>query len=436
MSLSRVFKMAVSGIRTAICVFTALASLGLPTWGRDAHRDSSIVADEPTAHAHYNQMIDAMHRAKSLSYVCRYQHEATGRFQSGCTYRVWLKKPNFFRMETQTLSGKQGGILIGDGKALWIFWPSGLPQWEYVPESDADKTTRFSSYMTKPAPPGQHSIWHEARFLAAGMSFPILDASTFHGHVDSIEPHVDGVRGLGAERIGNEDCDKIEVRMIGGQRLWTLWLSKRDHLPRKLQEIVHVSYDVVTNEEWSSVVVNFEIPDSRFAWKPPAGWKEWKLADDDDHLLKPRSKAPDFELTSLGGERLRLSSYRGKSVWLCFWRVGCPPCLDELPYLQRLYEKCKDQGLVVLGVNCADDRNIVADYLRKHGVTFPQILDTSAAAEKVCYEEYGNGTVPLNYLIDGQGVIVDAWFGNSSKSHEREKAALRKIRGDWAESVP
>jgi len=414
------------------CFVAGICWFGLAAFAQGAGPSASP-ADEPAAHALYNQMIDAIHAAKSLSYACRYDREAKGIFKAGCTYRVWLKKPNFFRMEVTSLSGKQGGVLVGDGSTLWISWPNGRPQWQFVPESEADKKTRFSSYMTRPAPLAKHSIWHEARYLGYGMSYPILDASTFHGSLDSLEPHVSSVRSLGSEAIAGEECSQIEVRVIDGQRTWWLWLSKQDHLPRKLKEIVHIRYDVVTIETWSSVTTDADISDRLFAWKPPAGWSPWKLPEDEGSLLKPGSKAPDFELTSLNGGHIRLSDYRGKAVWLCFWRIGCPPCIEHLPYLQQLYAKCKDQGLVVLGIDCADDQKITADYLRKQGITFPNILDTSKAGEKVCYQEYGSGTVPMYYLIDENGLIVDAWFG---ASHERDKAALRKLHPTWAAAVP
>ena len=403
------------------------------TGARDRARPDSLTSPPRIAVRPDDQR--ALHKARSLSYVSHYQREAKGRFKSACTYRVWLKKPNFFRMETQSLSGKQGGILIGDGSTLWIHWPNGRPRWEFVPESAADQKTRFRSYMTKPAPLARHSIWHEVRFLGYGMSFPILEASTFHGYVDSIEGNLSAVRGLGSETIAGEVCDQIEVSLIDGQRVWWLWLSKRDHVPRKLKEIVHVSDDIVTNEEWSSVAIDAEIPARLFAWKPPAGWTQWKLPDEEDFLLKPGSKAPDFELTSLDGGRIRLSDYRGKCVWLCFWRVGCPGCIENMPHLQRVYQKYKDQGLVILGIDAADDRAITVDYVRKQGITFPNILDTSPAGEKVSYQDYGGG-VPMYYLIGADGIIVDAWYGASGKSHQREKAALRKIRPEWAEAAP
>jgi hypothetical protein len=151
---------------------------------------------------------------------------------------------------------------------------------------------------------------------------PIIDPSTFHGYTDSLQPYLDYVKSLGVEKVGDEECDKIELSIMKHQRSWFLWLSKTDHLPRKLKQIVRVSYDLIINEEWSSVNLNAEIPDSQFAWKPPEGWTQWKMPDPEERLLKPGAKAPDFELASADGPQIKLSDYRGKVVWLYIWRAG------------------------------------------------------------------------------------------------------------------
>ena len=70
------------------------------------------------------------------------------------------------------------------------------------------------------------------------MSMPIIDPSTFHGYTDSLQPYLEYVKGLGEEKVGDEDCDKIELSIMKHQRSWYLWLSKNDHLPRKLKQIV------------------------------------------------------------------------------------------------------------------------------------------------------------------------------------------------------
>lgn len=293
-------------------------------------------------HELYRQMIDAMRQADSLSYVSHYTWESNGRTLGDCTYRVWLEKPNYFRVEaesdvknqggilswlkncfgdkTEPASEKRGGILIGDGDTLWIYWPGGRPQWGE--ESEADRKTRLSSYMKKPAPLARHSIGHEVVHLGAGMCMPIIDPSTFHGYTDSLQQYLDGVKSLGVEKVGDEEYDKIEVSIMKHQRSWFLWLSKTDHLPRKLQEIVRVSHDIIINEEWTSVTLNAQLPDAQFAWKPPEGWSQWTMPKPEERLLKPGAKAPDFDLVSADDTKIKLSDYRGKVVWFYIWRAG------------------------------------------------------------------------------------------------------------------
>lgn len=409
------------GVAT-ICMLSGLAAIGARA--DDIAATAPKFRDEPVAHKLYDRMNEALLQAESLSYSCRYETEGVGKFKMACIYRVWLKKPNYFRMETEDADGKMSGVLVGDGENLWIYWPNGRPIWANLEKSKDDRT-QFTSYMTKPAPLAKHSILHEAVFLGGGMVFPILDPSTFHGHVDSLAPHLNAVRSLGTETVQGEEYDRIEVGLAGHQRVWQLSLSKRDHLPRRLKETVHTNIDHLTHEEWSSVIVKGEIPKATFVWTPPVGWTEWKLPNADECILKSSAKAPDFNLASIDGGRIRLSQFQGKPVWLCFWRVGCPPCRVEMPYLQDIYTKCKDRELVVLGINVSDDRPITLDYLREASISFPNVLDTSEAGE-IAFQAYGGGAIPMNYIIDGHGRVVDAWVG-LSESQARVKAALKKV---------
>jgi hypothetical protein len=154
------------------------------------------------------------------------------------------------------------------------------------------------------------------------MSMTILDPSMFHGYTDSIQPYLDGVRKLSDDKVGEVDCHKIEVSFMKGQRSWFLWLSKEDGLPRKLMEVVRVSYELVIHEDWTEVTLGGEIPDDRFDWSAPEDWKEWGMPDISEGLLPKGAEAPDFELAALGGGKIKLSDYRGKVVWLYKWRCG------------------------------------------------------------------------------------------------------------------
>jgi peroxiredoxin len=88
----------------------------------------------------------------------------------------------------------------------------------------------------------------------------------------------------------------------------------------------------------------------------------------------------------------------------------------------------KGKGLVVLGVNNADDRKIALDYLKENQVTFPNVLDSSEAAIRAMmqYETLGMSAVPMTYVIDREGKVVMAWYGFEKDEAEIGKA-LKKL---------
>ncbi len=94
-------------------------------------------------------------------------------------------------------------------------------------------------------------------------------------------------------------------------------------------------------------------------------------------------------------------------------------------HLQKLHEKYSGKDLVILGFNASDDKKIALEFLGENGATFPTILDSSDAAMKVGWSDYRGSGVPLNYIIDRQGKVVDAWYGYE-EGHPRALAALKK----------
>jgi glutathione peroxidase-family protein len=94
-------------------------------------------------------------------------------------------------------------------------------------------------------------------------------------------------------------------------------------------------------------------------------------------------------------------------------------------HLQKLHEQYRDKGLVVLGFNCSDDKQIALEFLRENKATFPTILDSSEAATQVGFRDYRASGVPLNYIVDRQGKVVDTWYGYE-EGHKRALEALQK----------
>jgi len=89
--------------------------------------------------------------------------------------------------------------------------------------------------------------------------------------------------------------------------------------------------------------------------------------------------------------------------------------------LQDLHDTYKDQGLVVLGVNCSDKKQIAVDLLEKDSVTYPNIIDSSRTAQDVIHRGYRMSGVPLNYIIDREGKVAAAWYGYSKKNRRGMK---------------
>jgi hypothetical protein len=106
-------------------------------------------------------------------------------------------------------------------------------------------------------------------------------------------------------------------------------------------------------------------------------------------------------------------------------------------HLQQFHLKYKDKGLVVLGFDCSDDKNIALEMLRENDATFTNIIDSSEAALKTSFHDYqtkGASAVPMSYVIDRDGVIVDAWYGYD-EGEPKAIAALKKAGGELAEAV-
>jgi len=415
---------------TALGIASVLPLLSISAAAQTKRGPATAVRGDVSALATYRLMHRALRGARTLFFESEYIWETGGREIGRSTYRMWLKKPNYARLESRSRDGAKTGVLILDGRAMWVFWPNGRP---YIHESDSIANARDDrkSYLRKDGANGSHSIARETSVLGTGMSMTILDPSIFLGGPDLMDALLESVKNAGSGNLDGEVCDVIEASYMGGERTRVFWISRHDHLPRKLEETIRVKRDIVVREHWRSVVVNGPISNDLFFWKPPVGWAEYRLQELDDGILGVGSEAPDFDLPLLDGTRFRLSEYRGRVVWLCFWRLSCMPCRKELEHLERLQKKYTGVDLVVLGFNCADDDVLVRRFLREKTIGFPNIADTTAAAREVFDRKYqiagGQSAVPLNYIIDRQGRVAGAWYGFQKGDDRGEKILRRRL---------
>ena len=116
-----------------------------------------------------------------------------------------------------------------------------------------------------------------------------------------------------------------------------------------------------------------------------------------------RLEAPSAMLPVLGerGEG-SLTGYRGRVVVLNFWASWCPPCIDELPLLQRTQQRIEGRGGTVLGVNYRDIPEDALGFVGRFGLTYRSLRDRDGEYA----EEYASTGFPETFLIDRSGRIA------------------------------
>lgn len=127
--------------------------------------------------------------------------------------------------------------------------------------------------------------------------------------------------------------------------------------------------------------------------------------------------APEFVLPDLFEESLNrsLDGYRGRPVILNFWASWCVPCKAEMPALQRAFEKYRDDGLVVLGVNQTfiDDLDAARDFVNELALTFPNVRDDTGNTSQRLYQVMG---LPTSVLITPDGEIAHRQIGQMTEA--------------------
>lgn len=127
--------------------------------------------------------------------------------------------------------------------------------------------------------------------------------------------------------------------------------------------------------------------------------------------LEPGTPAPSLELPRINGDTATLAAIRGQPVIVNIWATWCPPCVREMPSLQRVYDRFGDRGLEVLAVAVDDHpgerqpdgrvEGLVSRFVEEYGLTFPVALDPTGETER----RFGTEYLPTTILIDREGRV-------------------------------
>ncbi|NJN46039.1 MAG: TlpA family protein disulfide reductase [Candidatus Competibacteraceae bacterium] len=112
--------------------------------------------------------------------------------------------------------------------------------------------------------------------------------------------------------------------------------------------------------------------------------------------------APAFTLQDSQGKTHTLADYQGKVIIVNFWATWCPPCVKEMPSLQRAWEQLRQEDIQVLAINMGQDREDIDYFLSKYPVEFPILLDSDVAVA----ESWGIKGLPTTFVLDASMRMV------------------------------
>ena len=117
--------------------------------------------------------------------------------------------------------------------------------------------------------------------------------------------------------------------------------------------------------------------------------------------------APQFSMPLLGGGEFRSQDHRGSPMIINFWASWCPPCRQESPGFERVWQRYREQGIQLVGVDIQDTEEDALGYVREFGLSFPNGRDIDG---KITVE-YGVIGLPVTFFISADGVVEGRWVG-------------------------
>ena len=147
-------------------------------------------------------------------------------------------------------------------------------------------------------------------------------------------------------------------------------------------------------------------------------------APQDIKVLEKGDKAPDFTAQLVNGETVKLSDYSDKIVLLNFWATWCPPCVGEMPAFERL-KNDGDDDLVILCVNCMDDKATVDKFVQDNGYTFNIAYDEDGSIEMY----YPTNGIPYTLVIN-KGEVAEIYVGaaDADTQYNEYKNAIEQCK--------
>ena len=134
--------------------------------------------------------------------------------------------------------------------------------------------------------------------------------------------------------------------------------------------------------------------------------------------------APEFELPTLQGGKIKLSDYRGKVLFINFWATWCATCKVEMPSMEKLYQRFREYDFEMLTISVDKDLSLISPFIKEYNLSFPVLLDPDS---KVAKRDYKTTGVPETFVIDKNGIIVHKAMGPRDWANDETMEAFAQL---------
>ena len=126
-------------------------------------------------------------------------------------------------------------------------------------------------------------------------------------------------------------------------------------------------------------------------------------------FYKPPFTLPveEIVLFDLNQKPVKLSEYKGAILFLNFWATWCPPCREEMPDMQKLYDRYKTERFKMIAVSIKDSPVQVMEFFKENRLSFTALLDPRGDAGK----KFGINSIPTTFILDKNGHIMGRAIG-------------------------
>jgi len=154
---------------------------------------------------------------------------------------------------------------------------------------------------------------------------------------------------------------------------------------------------------------------------------EESLTPEETVLVAAGDIAPNFELTTLEGEIFNLEAHRGKVVLVNFFATWCPPCREELPYLEKeIWQRFDPEDFALIVVGREENDEVIGPFVESNGYSLPFAGDPN----KTAYDRYATRFIPRNFVIGADGTVLFQSQGFEREDFDRMVAVIEDAVAD------